>query len=51
MTRITIEDKYGKSVIEDERNDLDIFEMAELIERALLAGGYAQSSVNEILIK
>lgn len=51
MTRITIEDENGKSIIEDVRNNLNIFSMAELIERTLLAQGYLQENINEILIK
>lgn len=51
MTKITIEDQYSKSVIEDVRDDLDIFEMAELLRRALSAQGYHQKNIDEIIIK
>lgn len=47
MTRITIEGKYGKTIVEDVRDDLDIYEMMNLIERALLAESFPPDVVKD----
>jgi len=51
MSKITIEDKYGKYTLEDVRDDLNIYEMIELIERGLLAMSFSQATINEVLNK
>lgn len=47
MIKITIEDQYGQSMIESVKDDLDIYEMMELIERALLATSYHYNSIKD----
>lgn len=50
MTRITIETEWGntdenKVVIENNRDDLDVFEMMQLMKQALNGYGYADTNV------
>jgi hypothetical protein len=45
--RITIEQYDNKASVEVEQADLTVSEAMELIKRALLGIGYAQSSIEE----
>ena len=49
MTKITIETKDGCYSVQENVGDLDIYEMAQLIEQVLLASGYAKSAIDDIL--
>lgn len=46
--RITIENYNQKSIVEVDHSDVDIYEAASLMRKALLAAGYAEQSVDQI---
>lgn len=47
--RVTIEHYDTKVIVEKDRSDLDIHEVAELLAAALMAAGYAEKTVQEII--
>ena len=47
--RVTIEHYDTKVTLEKDRSDLDIHEVAELLATALMAAGYAEKTVQEII--
>ena len=47
--RVTIEHYDTKVTLEKDRSDLDIHEVAELLATALMAAGYAEKTVEEII--
>jgi len=47
--RVTIEHYDTKIIVEKDRSDLDIHEVAELLAAALMAAGYAEKTVQEII--
>lgn len=47
--RITIENYNQKSIVEVDHSDVDIYEAASLMRNALLAAGYAEQSVDQIV--
>lgn len=49
--RITIEHYNTKVSIEKDHSDLDISEVVEMIEQALIAAGYSADTVEEIFAK
>lgn len=51
MTKITIEDKYGKYQIEDADDDLDIHRMMDLFGRTLLAQSFFYETVRDGFIE
>lgn len=48
MTKITIENKYGSVMVIDNKDDMDVFEITELIKKALLGLGYHFDSINAL---
>ena len=51
MTKIIIEDEFGKYEIEDKRNGLNINEMIDLFIRALLAVSYHPKTIENGIIE
>lgn len=50
MTKITIEDQYGRYLVELNKDDLNIQEVfEELIVPALLACGFSSETINKYL--
>lgn len=47
--RITIEHWNTKVMVEQDRSDLTINEVAEMLVSALLAAGYTKASIDDIL--
>ena len=47
--RITIEHYDTKIIVQKDRSDLDIHEVAELVATALVAIGYSEKSVEEVI--
>ena len=47
--RVTIEHYDTKVIVEKDRSDLDIHEVAELLAKALMAAGYAEKTVEEVI--
>jgi len=47
--RVTIEHYDTKVTVEKDRSDLDIHEVAELLATTLVAIGYAEKSVKEVI--
>jgi len=47
--RITIEHYDQKVTVERDHSDIDIYEAAEMIASALVAAGYAEESVFEVI--
>ena len=47
--RVTIEHYDTKDIGEKDRSDLDLHEVAELVAKALVAVGYSEKSVEEVI--
>ncbi len=47
--RVTIEHYDTKVIVEKDRSDLDIHEVAELVASALVAAGYGQALVEQVI--
>ena len=47
--RVTIEHYDTKIIVEKDRSDLDIHEVAELLASALVAAGYGQALVEQVI--
>jgi len=47
--KMVINDKATEVSITNNRWDMDIFEMADMINSLLLAAGYAQENIDEVL--
>lgn len=47
MTRITIENGFGKYIVEDNKYALDIYETIDLFERALLASSFGSNTIKD----
>ena len=47
--KLTLEHYDEKVVIETERNDLDIYEVSQLLKQLLMGAGYHSDSVKEVI--